>query len=78
MIARACFRRAHRITSGKPGRPHASSWEGELICGRRGWLSKSFILLTREIAKSHRLIAPIYRRRIGGSHRGEQAPIALF
>ena len=43
MIACACFRRAHRITSGKPGRPQASSWERELICGRRGWLSKSFI-----------------------------------
>jgi len=24
----------------------ASSWERELICGRRGWLSKPFISLT--------------------------------
>jgi hypothetical protein len=70
--------RAHRITSGNPGRPHASSWERELICGRRGWLSKSFILLTHQNCKSHRLIAPIYRHRIPESHRGEQAPIAVF
>jgi hypothetical protein len=43
MIARACFRRVHRITSGKPGRLCASSWEREFICGRCGWLSKPFI-----------------------------------
>jgi hypothetical protein len=43
MIARACFRRARRITHGKPGRPRASTWERDLICGRPGWLGKPFI-----------------------------------
>ena len=61
MIARACFRSAHRITSGKPGRPSASSWERELICGRRGWLSKPFISvdaskLRKVIGKGRKLI----------------------
>src|SRR6266513_4108402 len=48
MIARACFRRARRITPGKPGRPRASTWERDSICGRPGWLGKPFISLTHQ------------------------------
>ncbi|PYL83701.1 MAG: hypothetical protein DMF23_08605 [Verrucomicrobia bacterium] len=76
MIERACFRRAHRITSGKPGPPRASGWERELICGRRGGLSKPFISF--HASKCEKLIAPIYRHRIAESHRGQQAPIAVL
>src|SRR6266513_2753656 len=48
MIARACFRRVRRITPGKPGRPRASTWERDSICGRPGWLGKPFISLTHQ------------------------------
>jgi len=49
MIARACFRRARRITPGKPGRPRASTWQNApLICGRPGWLGKPFISMAHQ------------------------------